>query len=272
LTGLFAIPQHWEALRAGRDAWLAPGAALVLVNGLLTLLNVVPIPGASDVSSVRNDLTQILRLPWLKPGALAAMTKAAPAAKLARLRVLGDYRAAVEEGQKQLALEPSNWIVRAEIATLLLLSRRYAEAAAEYRVFVDADLPAKDEMPPLVVAMMANNYAWACYMQDEPEALTAADRASERAIAAAPNNPYILGTRGAVLVETARLAEGRKLLTRAIRLHGDRHSRASLFASLALAAAREGRPSEAQRLLQKARRMDRECNLLTRVERELSRS
>ena len=56
------------------------------------------------------------------------------------------------------------------------------------------------------VALVANNYAWACYMLDDAALLDDADRASAEAHQQLPNAASILGTRGAVLVARGRVA------------------------------------------------------------------
>jgi Flp pilus assembly protein TadD len=79
-----------------------------------------------------------------------------------------------------------------------------------------------------------------------------------------------MGTRGAILVETGRVAEGEELLRRAHRMHRDRFSRASNLACLAIAAARGGDRGGAERLLERARKLDAECDALLRAERVLA--
>jgi hypothetical protein len=66
------------------------------------------------------------------------------------------------------------------------------------------------------------------------------------------------------------LTSGSKLLERAFRLHRNRVPKASNLACLALASVRKGRFAEGRTLLDRARRLDRHCDLLQRVERELS--
>jgi len=122
---------------------------------------------------------------------------------------------------------------------------------------------------PFAAAFVANNYAWSNFMQNEQEALDAAERASSKAIGLSPNNPYVLGTRGAVLVARGELGKGRELLERARKLHREPLERASVLACLALAAGAGGQREEGRRLLERALKLDPDLELRGRVERAL---
>jgi len=264
--GFVAFPEQWHAFRDGTQAWIGPAAALVLANGLLLFTSIVPLPRSTDVGTPRNDLLQILKLPWQKPRAFENLVKASRAVAVNRFFQLKRYQAAFNEAHRLLAEDPSNWVVRIQLADMLIFSRRYAEAAAEYGFLMDEPAFSAEGVPPLGAALVANNFAWASYMQGKKEAIVLADSASSKAIALAPNNPHVLGTRGAILVALGNLPEGRKLLERAKKLHRDEHSQASNVACLALAAAAEGRIEDARRLLEQALKLDPDCELSSRIE------
>jgi hypothetical protein len=266
LGGMVLFPLHWDAFRTGSDAWIMPGAAVVLANGLIVFTSIVPLPRASDVSSVSNDLVQMLSLPWLKTTSMEAFARAAAGARFARLCLLGKYQAAFEEAHQRLAADPGNWTVRIQLADMLIFAGRYAEAEVQYGALLEEPALSREGIPPLAAALVANNYAWAIFMLNDPMRLKAADRASAKALAAAPDHPNVLGTRGAILVELGEVVAGQRLLTRSLRLHRERFSRASALACLAFASARQGDQEESLRLLAHARRLDRDCDVLIRVE------
>jgi Tfp pilus assembly protein PilF len=107
-------------------------------------------------------------------------------------------------------------------------------------------------------------------MLDDARKLGTADELSAQAIASLPKHAHVLGTRGAVLIEKGESVEGQKLVQRALRAHREPFPRASNLACLAIAATREGRTRDAEQLLKRARRMDAECEILPRAERELT--
>lgn len=270
-TVLVGFPEQWESFQSSTDRWIGPATALILANGFLLLTSVVPLPRGNDVGSPRNDLTQILMLPWMKPEALALLVKVARAATMTRLFQLRRYQAAFDEGRRRLIEDPTAWEVRLQLADMLIFSRRYSEAATEYAALLDEPALFAKGVPTLAAAFVANNHAWANYMQGGREALDAADSSSSKAISLAPQNPYVLGTRGAVLVAKGEIDKGRELLERARALHRGAYERASNLACLALASAAEGRSAEARAFLERARKLDSDFELRARVERVLAR-
>jgi Tfp pilus assembly protein PilF len=120
-----------------------------------------------------------------------------------------------------------------------------------------------------LAALVANNYAWACYMLEDAGRLDDADRASAEAHQMLPNAATILGTRGALLVATGRVQEGKPLLKRALKLHHTRAHKATNLVGLALAALQQRQSKNARRLLKQAKDFDPDCELLPRGQREL---
>jgi len=131
LLGLLGFRQEWASFRAGTDTWITPGTALIVVNALLLLTVIVPLPRASDVASMGNDLMQIMRLPGLPPSRLAALASAGAGAQVNRLYALGKYQAAFEAARARLAIEPANWTLRMQVAHMLVFAGRYADAPCE---------------------------------------------------------------------------------------------------------------------------------------------
>jgi len=267
--GLVAFPEQARAFQDDADRWIGPGTALVFVNGLILFTSVVPLPRPTDVISPRNDLTQMVTLPWVKPQTLESLVKTARGVAFFRYFQLRRYQAAFDEARRLLSEDPSNWMIRAHLADMLIFSRRHAEAAREYGALLDEPALSRQGVPPLGAALVANNYAWANFMQGGEQALDEAERATSKAINLVPNNPHVLGTRGAVLVARGEIEKGRELLERARKLHRGATERASNSACLALAAAAEGHRGEAERHFEQALRLDPDFELRSRVERVL---
>jgi tetratricopeptide (TPR) repeat protein len=264
------VPQTRHEVFANTTPWLSLPAALVLVNLFLLAEIVIPFPRGSNLPGPRNDFVQIVTLPWLPEKQIAAITAMAAGVEFHRLVLLQRYPAACEEARRLLAADPGNWAVRTGLAELLLFAGLHAEAATHYgKVLDDGAIPDK-AIAAQARAMIANNAAWNAFMLADARGMETADKLSAEAVAVLPKHPSILGTRGAVLMERGKLIEGQKLLTTAHHRHRDRISKALNSACLAIAAARRGKHREARRLVERARKEDRECELIGRAEFELA--
>jgi tetratricopeptide (TPR) repeat protein len=197
------------------------------------------------------------------------LTLAMGSVRLSRLLTLRRYQAAFVEARDCLASRPDDWVVRLFLAEMLIHARRYSESAAEYATLLEAPGFIAAKLPPLVVALVSNNYAWANVMLRDPQTLRLADVASAKALELATSNPSVLSTRGLVLVEMGEINEGSKLLKRSLKLHRQTAARATVLASLALASARQGRLDNARQLFKQASSADSGCELLARVQQEL---
>jgi tetratricopeptide (TPR) repeat protein len=194
---------------------------------------------------------------------------AAEVKDVAQLMALEHYAAAFEAARRHVSVSPGNWLARLQLGTLFLLAREYDAAARELGILRNGpELVAGSGLGRLA-PLVANNFAWACFMLDETARLDDADRASAEAHQKLPNAASILGTRGAVLVALGRVEEGKPLLKRALKLHRTRVPKATNLVSLALAALQQGQRKSARKLLKEAREMDPDCELLARGEREL---
>jgi Tfp pilus assembly protein PilF len=265
LSGRLLFPSQWHDFLAARDAWFHPGPALVLINGWLLVTLLMPVPPPEG--SVASDIFQILGLPGMKQARVEAFFKVGAAADMTRNMVLEQYDAAFAAGLQASQADPSNWVVRFQLATLLLLDSRHQDAATEYTKLLAEPALMSQDMPKFARALVLNNYAWALYMLDDPAHLPAADHASAQAIELTPQYPSVIGTRGSILVALGHFAEGKTLLTRSYQKHRDPHSRASNLAAMAIAEAHEGDRAKAISTLEQARRLDPYCELLDRAGR-----
>jgi tetratricopeptide (TPR) repeat protein len=246
-----------------------PGAALVIVNFLFVLSSANPLSGGGDVGSPAGDIVQIALLPRLPHAQLNVVVLAAELTDVLQLMALEHYTAAFEAARRRVSISPGNWVARLQLGTLFLLAREYDAAFRELAAIRTEPALSSEAGVARAVALVANNYAWACYMLDNPELLDDADRASTEAHQQLPNAASILGTRGAVLVAQGRVEEGKPLLQRALKLHRLRADKATNLVGLALAALQQRQRKDARRLLAEAKRLDPDCELLSRGQREL---
>jgi hypothetical protein len=267
--GYVPFGHHWTALMAGSDAWIRPGAALVIVNFLFVLSSANPLSGRGDVGTPTGDIAQIALLPRLHQAQVNALVLAAEVTEVLELMALEHYAAAFEAARRHVSVSPGNWIARLQLGTLFLLARDYDAAFRELVAIRSEPALIGEAGLRRVGALFANNYAWACYMLEDAALLDDADRASAEAHRQLPNAASILGTRGAVLVARGRVEEGTLLLKRALKLQHLRAHKATNLVGLALAALQQGQRKNARRLLGEAKELDPDCELLGRGQREL---
>jgi predicted Zn-dependent protease len=265
VVSAWGLRDHWPGFTADGGSSITPAVALLIANGFTAVRTLIPTRSKNELSP-RNDIGQILRLPWLTTEMIAALPKVTAEAQLEKLLLLRKCRAANDAARRILEVDPTKWWIRTVLANLLTVAGFYAEAATEHDII--AAEPAMDKLPPRSSALLANNHAWAKYMLNQPAALEAAARLSATALALAPDNPYILGTRGAVLVALDELVAGQKLLERALRMQRDRRSKALNTCCLAMAAFKAGRLDDGNRLLDRAKGLDKTCHLLDRARTE----
>jgi len=267
-VGYVPLGHHWLALKAGSDAWIMPGAALVIINSLLLFSSANPCSRRGDVGTPAGDVVQIARLARLPPAQLNGLVLAAELADVTQLMALEQYAAALEAARGHALLAPGNWIARLQLGTLLLLAGEHEAAFRELAALRNEPALAEAGFDQ-AAALVANNYAWACYMLDDATLLDDADRASAEAHQKLPNAASILGTRGTVLVALGRIEEGERLLERALKRHRSRAHKATVLVGLALASLQRGKPKNARRLLSEAKYLDPTCELLGRGQRAL---
>lgn len=269
LIGLYVIPGDWRALRAGTDAWLGPGAALVVVNGFVLITTAIP-PISTPPNTVGPDLIRILTLPWMSQDQLQSMTRPSELEQVSRLFMLRQYRAAFALGQRRLQTDPGDWGVRYLLTIVFQWADRNTDAAEQYRVLLNTESLPPGKRGDGLRSVFSNNLAWSLYRLDDPSRLEEAEQAAKNALALNSHEPAYLGTYGTILIEKGQLLEGSNLVRRALAKQFAASSIASNYSALAIASAREADIPRAQRLLHKARRRDRTNPLLPRAERELS--
>ncbi|MEM9599030.1 MAG: site-2 protease family protein [Acidobacteriota bacterium] len=228
-----------------------PWRALLAANVLCLVVSLLPYRTASTIGLQMTDGMQLLTIPFWKP----AMVEAA---------VAGSY---VLEAQDRLDAEDREGFERTKGAGLELfpdhpiLTNLAAVGDLEYGRFDRAResfvelLEGTNSDEPLMVAMLANNIAWANVMLEEPALLEEADALSATAVDLLPWERPLLGTRGVVLVLLNRLDEGTALITRALEMESTDRRRAPGLAALGIAYARSGDPARGREYLDQARQL-----------------
>jgi tetratricopeptide (TPR) repeat protein len=115
---------------------------------------------------------------------------------------------------------------------------------------------------------LMNNIAYTDALMGDPALLPEADRYSEEAYRGFPDEDFIVGTRGMVLVEMGKYEEGVKLLNEATDMYDTAQGKAVNFCHLSIAYTRMGDPDKAAKSLKKARRLDSRCFVLKLAEAE----
>jgi Tfp pilus assembly protein PilF len=125
---------------------------------------------------------------------------------------------------------------------------------------------------PLWNPPLWNNLAWVDLILGDPALHEEADHFSAMAYAASPETASIRGTRGAVLIEMGRIAEGMSLVLSAHDEHSLPRHRAFNAAHLAIGASATGREGQAAAYLERARAYDPNCPMIGRAQAALSRA
>jgi hypothetical protein len=236
------------------------------VNIVFGLLNAVPLltrPRAAAGEARGNDGWNFLAMIFRNDASLLQVLVAHVVWKAPQLMAAGktaEATALVDDAVKRAPESPFTRLAQSDV---LVLSGRWREAAAALRLLVkDAALR---RAAPAAIPMLANNLAWADFMQDDPALLDEADRWSAEALTQLRDWPAAHGTRGAVLLAQGKLAEAEERLMFAF-AHNQPESRALDACCLAMLEAERGAQAEAQGWVAKARILSPRCPLLARAE------
>ncbi|MBI3853781.1 MAG: site-2 protease family protein [Verrucomicrobia bacterium] len=213
------------------------------------------------LGNTASDGKQLLNIPFLKSGKIEEAHAFWFAGEAARCHDRGDFEDANLWFERGLALYPNNVLLLNGRGLRLLQQSKYEE---ERNCF--SSLLKSDSEKPAFRAVILNNIAYTNVLIGKQELLDEADRFSQEAMANLGSMPSIRGTRGAVLAELGRFNEALPLLHDAMQRGASASSKAQNACLIAMAEARQGNVSGAQKFLFEARKLDARCPLLERAE------
>ena len=246
-----------------------PLLAFVLVNGLLLFFSALPSPPRilRGTRTLASDGWNLLTVPFREDRDLVPIVIAHAAWASSRLVAAGNLAEAHALVGKALKLDPASALARVAHTDLLVATGRWSEAAVRLRLLLDE--PAAQRAFPEAMPLLANNLAWADFMEDDPARLDEADKCSREAVSLAPALVAAHGTRGAVLLARGDLDAAEERLTYAF-ARNPPPNQALNACCLAMLHARRGARAEAESWLAKARSLSPKCSLLGRAEAAVS--
>jgi predicted Zn-dependent protease len=176
-----------------------------------------------------------------------------------------DYAKAREWLRKGQQKYPADKSLAFYDASLSILEEKFVEARAALRALLST---LKESDPYFYLTL--NNLAFANIMQRQSEFIEEADNFSQKAFEKFPSYAPFKGTRGMMLFELGKAAEGIQLLEEAQWLSQDKQGKALTACLLGMAYLRNRRISDGQKLFNMARRWDSRCFLLKHEQLELN--
>lgn len=243
---------------------LMPLAALVAASALNLLVGLLPRKVITPMGKVPSDGLRLLQAPFLSESGVSKELAGYYGLEGWERQRARDYESAIRWYRDGLAKFPDSHALKNDLAVALLRMKRPEEAR---KLFLE--LAAESEVEEAVDAIASNNVAASDITIGRPELLEEADRCSAAAYENASWHPNIITTRGAVLVELGKPAEGLGLLREAMEKAHEKHTRASAACYVAIGEHRRGNREEAVRYLEAARKLDPDCLWMEKAEREI---
>jgi tetratricopeptide (TPR) repeat protein len=177
----------------------------------------------------------------------------------------GCFAAAMQWHEKALELYPGHISNRLGLAHALFLSGDYQTARRLFLAVLSQE-PMAPQLRPLVL----NNIAFMDLLIGGSELLEEAEQYSAEAIGAEPWSPPIKGTRGCVLIERGEIELGLEFVHQALEANDDRRLKALDACYIAVGESKRCDREKGREYRELARRLDPECVMLNRVDRELA--
>ncbi|HEU4390577.1 MAG TPA: site-2 protease family protein [Blastocatellia bacterium] len=260
---LWIAPASFAFERFGKR-W-APVTALVLANGWVLVTNLVPRRVNTPLGKIWSDGAQLVMTPFMSIRKVREAQGGYYVHKWVQCRKnneIADAKRWIEEG---LVRFPENTLLRVYLATSLLDSREYDRAR---HLFTQA--LQERGVTPATRALILNDLAYSNYLTGRPDLLPEAERCSQEALRLSGWNPFLKGTRGAILTAIGRIEDGMPLLHQAFEQHTSLRAKAANAYALALGCLEQGEVANAQRWLHTACRLDPESVLRARVEQRFN--
>jgi tetratricopeptide (TPR) repeat protein len=216
-------------------------------NWGVLLLNAIPLRTAEGTMT---DGYHLLKIPFWSDRQVQALHAAAEGQLVMERLERGDLAGALELAQEHRRRAPH--LATTAIALGVVFERRW-EIDAARTVWREGLTQTED---PVQLAYLKNNVAFASALLGDARDLPEAGRFSAAALAAIPEIPAFVGTRGSVLVRQGRGPEALPLLQRGLQAATNDRDRAVTRVFLARALALVGRHDEARTCAEEARQLD----------------
>jgi tetratricopeptide (TPR) repeat protein len=239
---------------------IAPFQMLALANGLLLLSALVPLRLSGGMGLQATDGWSLLNLPFLPESRIADVRCVRPAIEIVEALERGDDHGALELSEAAHSRFPESRTIAFLKASAHLALQDFERART---LFVE--LAARSDLDRGQRLLLQNNLAWTNLQLNDDRLLSEADGLSELVVRELPRTAWANGTRGAVLVQLGRAAEGRRHLKAAFDHNRDPQTRAHNAAWLAVAVAKLGNATQAGEWLALAERLDPKCSSLPRA-------
>jgi len=258
VTGVYLLP------RATSDMSLSAGA-LFWSNLLLVAVALFPWRHATPHGVFASDGLAILSLPFASRKSFEERHASYFALEGLQCVKKKSFQAAIEWTQRGLREYPGQLANRSVLGMAQLGLDQFAVARATFASCLE-----NSQTKLANKAIFLVNLAWTELGREDRGNLEDADRFSAEAFKLTPWTPAIQGTRGCALVELGRLDEAIDLLTKSFEDNENALNKAVNASYLAIAFAKKGSKDESRRYLEKARKLNSDCSLLPRVQKELS--
>lgn len=255
----------WLILPPGTNPWLSQAIAICgWTNAFLFLANMLPKKTVVAVGMAVTDGQAMINL---------IKAQAANLSKEHSFYYLFEAIAAVEREkfaaarswiEQGLARDPDDPHIVNGLGYVHMSMYEPAPARVAFTrlLAMTKDLSLAEKLEPSMRYVALNNIAYADILLKDPALLDEALAYSEQAYKNMAWEPAIIMTRGAALIMAGKLDEGTALMKSAMRQQPRGRDRAVHTCFLALAEAKRGSRAEADKLLEKARKIDRKCKML----------
>jgi hypothetical protein len=262
-NGLLALGAY-HFVHASSNVVIGP---FVWANLFIVAITLLPWRHATPRGIVSSDGLAILSAPFTSERVIKDRHAAYFALEGLQRVQSKNYQAAIDWTQMGLREYPGDKVSRSVLGLAQLGLNQFDAARATFIAGLEAagtDLSHR--------AIFLNNIAWTDLSMEDLTRLEEADRYSEEAMHLLPWVSIIRGTRGSVLVELGRLEEGISLLTAGNDQSEDPRSQATSECFLAIGRARQGNRDQGRGHLERARKLDPDCSVIPRAQREFSES
>ena len=239
---------------------VAPFQMLALANGVLLLAVLVPLRLSSGMGLQATDGWLLLNLPFLPKPQIAELRCARLAYEIITALERRNARRALELSEAALSQFPDSLALATCKASACLGVEDFSHART-----LLSDLVTRPGLDRGVRLLLQNNLAWATLQLADDALLAEADALSETVVRQLRRTAWANGTRGAILVQRGRAAEGRRYLKVAFDHNTEQQARAHNAAWLAIADTKLGNSASAGEWLALAERLDPSSYSLARA-------